>query len=167
MKKIFLVLAICASVVLVQAQSLSPQVIASAGDYFDNGTVSLSWTLGEPVVEAYTSANLILTQGFQQPELLTVGIGSVKKDDLFANLYPNPTFKTIKLDLKYSNSSTLSVQLLNTLGQIIKTENFDVVKNQINNYQLDLDGLSAGMYQIRLTDNGKLVETYKIQKLQE
>jgi len=167
MKKTFLVLAVCTSAIVAQAQSLSPQVIASAGDYFDNGTVSLSWTLGEPVIETYTSANLILTQGFQQPELLTVGIGSVKKDDLFANLYPNPTFKTIKLDLKYSNSSTLIVQLLNTLGQIIKTENFDVVKNQINNYQLDLDGLSAGMYQIRLTDNGKLVETYKIQKLQE
>jgi hypothetical protein len=167
MKKTFFVFALCASALFTQAQSLSPQVIASAGDYYDNGTISLSWTLGEPAVETYTSANLILTQGFQQPELLTVGIKNTKKENLFANLYPNPTFKTIKLDLKYSNSSTLNVQLMNTLGQIIKTENFDVVKNQLNNYQLDLDGLSAGMYQIRLTDNGKLVETYKIQKLEE
>lgn len=50
-----------------QAQSLSPQVISPSGDYFEGSNASLSWTLGELATETYTSGDVILTQGFQQP----------------------------------------------------------------------------------------------------
>lgn len=43
------------------------QVIASAGGYFENDNISLSWTVGEPVTETFAGVDLILTQGFQQP----------------------------------------------------------------------------------------------------
>ena len=49
------------------AQSLSPQVIASAGGYASSGGVSLSWTLGETFTTTLQNGNNILTQGFQQP----------------------------------------------------------------------------------------------------
>ena len=52
----------------VAAQSLSPEVIASSGDYYENANASLSWTLGEIATETYSYGNNILTQGFQQPE---------------------------------------------------------------------------------------------------
>lgn len=52
---------------LISAQSIERDVVASSGDYFDNGSVSLSWTLGEIATETYTAGNVILTQGFQQP----------------------------------------------------------------------------------------------------
>jgi len=48
---------------LAQAQ----QVIASAGGYFQSENLSLSFTLGEPVIETFQNAELTLTQGFQQP----------------------------------------------------------------------------------------------------
>jgi hypothetical protein len=51
----------------VQAQSLSPTVIATAGDYSTASGVSLSWTLGEIATETYTNGGYYLTQGFQQP----------------------------------------------------------------------------------------------------
>lgn len=54
------------------AQSVSPEVISSAGDYYENGNVSLSWTLGEIATETYTNGNVILTQGFQQPFGITI-----------------------------------------------------------------------------------------------
>jgi hypothetical protein len=40
------------------------QVIASAGNYFSNASGSISWTMGEPVIESYTASGSILTQGF-------------------------------------------------------------------------------------------------------
>jgi len=43
------------------------QVVASSGGYFEGENLTLSWTLGEPVVETFTGSNVILTQGFQQP----------------------------------------------------------------------------------------------------
>lgn len=53
--------------VMMMAQSVSPEVVSASGDYFDNGNVSLSWTLGEIATETYSNGNVILTQGFQQP----------------------------------------------------------------------------------------------------
>lgn len=56
------------------AQSLSPQVIASSGGYYSNGSGSLSWTLGETMTETFTSGSPQLTQGFQQPDAVLVNI---------------------------------------------------------------------------------------------
>ena len=66
MKKTLLAL-IFAFPVLLNAQSLSPQVIASAGTYAAAGGVSLSWTLGEAFTTTLQGGGTILTQGFQQP----------------------------------------------------------------------------------------------------
>ena len=49
------------------AQSLVPTVIASAGGYQTNVGISLSFTIGETNTQTLTSANHMLTQGFQQP----------------------------------------------------------------------------------------------------
>ncbi len=49
------------------AQILSPQVIAASGSYNAGASGSLSWTLGETMVETYSGGGYMLTQGFQQP----------------------------------------------------------------------------------------------------
>ncbi len=49
------------------AQAPLAQVVSSSGGYFTGGNASLSFTLGETTVQAYTGAGAILTQGFQQP----------------------------------------------------------------------------------------------------
>jgi hypothetical protein len=56
----------------ISAQSVSPQVVSSAGDYFEGTNASLSWTLGEIATETFNSENVILTQGFQQPFGVTI-----------------------------------------------------------------------------------------------
>ncbi len=48
-------------------QANAQQVVASSGGYFESENLSLSWTLGEPVIETFSNGDLILTQGFQQP----------------------------------------------------------------------------------------------------
>lgn len=58
--------------VFIYAQSVSPEVVTSSGDYYENANVSLSWTLGEIATETYTNGNVILTQGFQQPFGITI-----------------------------------------------------------------------------------------------
>lgn len=53
-----------------KAQSPSHQVIASAGGYQSSAIGSISFTIGETNIQTLTSANNILTQGFQQPFLI-------------------------------------------------------------------------------------------------
>ncbi|MFD0963108.1 hemagglutinin protein [Pseudofulvibacter geojedonensis] len=59
------------------SQSLERQVIGGAGATLtDNSTVILDYTVGEVVVSSITDGNTLLTQGFQQGEvLLSVNIG--------------------------------------------------------------------------------------------
>jgi len=72
MKKISTLLAGLAISLTITAQSVSPEVVASAGDYFEGINASLSWTLGEIATETYSNGNIILTQGFQQPVSVTI-----------------------------------------------------------------------------------------------
>lgn len=53
----------------VYAQSLSLEVIGSAGNFAvsANGT-TMAWTIGEVMIETYSSADNFFTQGFHQPD---------------------------------------------------------------------------------------------------
>ncbi|MBE0641146.1 MAG: hypothetical protein IH599_03870 [Bacteroidales bacterium] len=46
----------------------SHQVVSSGGGQFDNGNISMDFTLGEPVISTFNSGGYILTQGFHQPD---------------------------------------------------------------------------------------------------
>lgn len=151
--------------IIVRGQSLSPQVFASAGNYFDNGTFSLSWTLGEPIIETFTTVNIILTQGFQQPYLTPVGIGTLSREDSYVKIYPNPTYNIVRVDLRYGKSGQLELQLINGLGQLIRSDQLNVEKNQQNNYYFDISDLAAGVYHLHLFDKDGIVSTHKVQKL--
>lgn len=61
----FIAIAMACSAFSFQAQA--QQVIASSGGFFEGENISLSFTVGEPVIETFTGGNVVLTQGFQQP----------------------------------------------------------------------------------------------------
>ena len=169
MKKIFL-LVFLAGIILMANGQTRLEVIASGGGYFSNSDGSLSWTLGETIVETVNngSINIILTQGFQQPDEkvdTAIGIRSIPQNSVFANVYPNPTVGNIRIDLKYDNTARIKIELINMWGQILHSEEMDVEKAQLNNYQLDVSRLAGGMYMFRLSDEGKLLSTYKFQKV--
>jgi len=158
------------SLIAVNAQnpSLSREVIAAGGDFFVSPVGSLSWTLGETVIETFenNTINIILTQGFQQPdEFNTTGIWELPVSNIFLKLYPNPTVHVVRLDLKFDANSILKIQLVDMLGRIINSDDLDVSKGQLSSYQLDVSLLSAGMYMFRLTDKGQLLNSYKFQKV--
>ena len=56
------------------SQSVERDVIAGSGDYFEGAGISLSWTLGELATDTYSNGNTIITQGFQQPDILRIYI---------------------------------------------------------------------------------------------
>ncbi len=66
MKKL-IVICISVAFFVIAINANAQQVIASAGGYYEGDNISISWTLGEPVIETFTGADIILTQGFQQP----------------------------------------------------------------------------------------------------
>jgi hypothetical protein len=80
MKKVYFLGLYLIAPMIITAQSVSPEVVSTAGGYFENANASLSWTLGEPATETYSTGNIILTQGFQQP--ITIEIAGIDLDVL-------------------------------------------------------------------------------------
>ena len=62
---IFFFIAFCLAIVA-KGQSISSSVLSTAGDYYTANGYSLSLTIGEPVIDNYTSGNSKLNTGFQQ-----------------------------------------------------------------------------------------------------
>lgn len=70
MKTPILLFAFLAGTMFCAAQSIERDVVASSGDYFEGADISLSWTLGEVATDTYMNGNTIVTQGFQQPDII-------------------------------------------------------------------------------------------------
>lgn len=155
------------SAMLLKAQSLSPTVISSLGGFSESGDYSLSFTAGEAVTETFSANEHILTQGFQQPMLVSVSVRENEMNENFSvNAYPNPTSDKVFIDINSDMGEDLYLQLYDILGQ--KIQHPMHISMQSGNYvhELDLTGLSSGMYMVELkNESGLLKEVIRIQKI--
>lgn len=133
------------------------EVISTGGDYFDNGTISLSWTIGEPVTETISNGSNILTQGFHQTKLSVIGIYDISSDDISISVFPNPTQDYI--NLKVGNNKDLSFQLFSFNGKLIQAN-----KIFSKNTEIQMNNLSASTYFLKIINGNKLIKTYQIIK---
>jgi len=147
-----------------RAQTLSPCVVSSAGGYYTSASASLSFTVAEmTMVQTFTSTGNILTQGFQQPEDLSVGIpqSEISLNDYL--IYPNPTSGTFTLEFNSASENPVTIKLFNLVGQEILTNNFSA-SSGINKISLDISNLSQGIYMLEIntgTDNANTTPTIK------
>lgn len=98
MKNPLVVIILFTASISIQAQQL--EVAAAAGDFCENSSGSLSWTLGEVAIETLVGANLILTQGFQQSKLTVTTIDDMQLLGIELSVFPNPTNSHLFIDIK-------------------------------------------------------------------
>src|SRR6266542_2669033 len=105
----------------ISAQSFSPTVIGSAGTYASSSGGSMAWTIGEIMVETYSGTNNFFTQGFHQPDSVTI---TVVPNYSFSTIsvYPNPTSGIFFIDLPAA-SGNYSIELFDAQGKLVKKEN--------------------------------------------
>ncbi len=160
MKKLLMLLAGSAGFLLVNGQSIEPQVVASTGGYFTSATATLSATGGETVIETVTSANSIITQGFQQPD--NEGVGIVEKGaGIDVSIYPNPTFDQVSVSINNSQGN-YDVALFDITGKQLVRHTYGSNQQKLN---VDLSALAAGNYILQVTDNRHSHMSYRVQKL--
>lgn len=140
------------------AQTTTPVVVASSGDYFVGTDATLSWTLGEIMTETYDGSNNQLTQGFQQPLRVTSGLEEVSSQ-LNVNVYPNPTQANLTLEIP-DNTDEISIEIYDAAGKLVVQQIYSGVGPQTINFE----ELSNGLYIMRLKDDNNILETIKIQK---
>lgn len=159
-------LLLIAAVATVSAQSLERQVIASTGGYSEANGVSLSFTVGEPVIETAVSGSVVLTQGFQQPDDITTGINDKPSVTVNYTVFPNPTANTITIDLQSDKNVEVELALYDLGGQRISMLDRKTRVEGTAQEEMDLTNLAAAQYILVLSDvNGKPLKNFKVQKI--
>ncbi|MBK8502440.1 MAG: T9SS type A sorting domain-containing protein [Saprospiraceae bacterium] len=155
--KYFLLLTMLLIAQMSSGQNLSSSVIALAGGHTKSpGGLSLSWTVGEPVVDPIRSEKILLTQGFQQPSLkvatgfedLTFGFG--------LQVFPNPVTHVLKMQSDYPEA--IDFRLVDMTGKAIHKGSWT------SEHSLDMSHLSAGMYALYYLAGGRMVRSELISK---
>ena len=150
MKKLFTYLLSITFVTISQAQTLSPSVIASSGGFSSGGGISLSSTVGEvAVIQTLSniSANVILTQGFEQPTDIVNGLLDIEHgvDGTFT-IYPIPTHSLEWYGYEFGESGKVEVSMVNMLGQKMDYNYSESYTSGKIVHSFDCSSYAAGTY---------------------
>ena len=147
----------------VKAQNLTPTVVSSSGNSYNNGGVNMDYTLGEIVIETFlppaTPLPLvynILTQGFHQ-EILYIHTEVIELE-IVSKVYPNPTTSILIVELEQNVTADLLVYDIN--GRLVLEDKLQDEQSK----QLDFSFLKQGNYLLHINIAEKQ-SVYKIQKI--
>lgn len=143
-------------------QSLEQHLIGSAGNFSTTMSgSSLSWSLGEPVVQTTTGSTATLTQGFQQIILVNpLSHFPSPSTEVQLQVFPNPTAQY--LVIQKDNDLPMRAELINILGQ-------SIAQYQLTDQttHLEVAQLPAANYLLRVyQEDQQPIQTFKIQKIQ-
>jgi hypothetical protein len=147
--------------VLITTASMGQEVISSAGDFHSAGGHSVSWTIGEPVIDTWTAGGTVITQGFQQPILDIVSVYEHPELSFDISAFPNPTSDFLNLVVTNGDYEKLSYQLFDLTGKLLDSR--QVVSEHT---EIMFAHLPAAMYYVRVVHSNQEMKTFKIMKNQ-
>ena len=142
----------------VNAQSISSQVITSAGGDFEKGAYYLSFTTAQIASQDLNQQGILLTQGFQQGYLLRQPVANSPYTGVM-NVYPNPATDHIKLVAGFNEEGKMTIKVVDMLGRDLIS--LSIPKGESKQTQvIDVSKLRAGIYFVRaelVTDTGVIL----------
>ncbi len=135
------------------------QVVSSGGDHHEAGEISISWTLGETVIETFSTEENILTQGFHQPWLTVVAVDEILEPGYIITAFPNPAQSYVTLRVEAESFENMTFRLYDFNGRLIE-------QNPIQGYLTNISflALKPAVYFITIIKENKRLTTLKIIK---
>lgn len=144
--KIIIIISLIFTQFFTKGQSLSPFVVANGGSSGKNGNISLDWTVGEPCITTLTNGNLILTQGFHQPDFtqsqiidLNAGWSGISSYLAPVNVSASSIFSQLSDNLVIAKNFSgfyWPSQNINTLGLWYEKDAFEIKVNETSVLQV-------------------------------
>ena len=165
MKKLLLIVFSVCSASVLNAQSIERFVIGATGNYTSTATLKVSATAGEAVIRIASTANLIVTEGFQQADkMATSGIKPNKNARINFKVYPNPASDVVTVEVS-GVTTAIGICIYNAVGQRVKQLELWQVQKQ-GKIELDFSSFVAGNYLIEFNSSaGLLNRTITVQKI--
>lgn len=136
------------------------QIFSTSGKIISNGNLSLSYTIGEPLVSRSSNNEITLSNGFQHAIIAKI---TRINDNLFKDnellVYPNPSSGILNVYNK-TNNIKLDINIYTLDGQLIFTKKYEELISE----QLNLSSYSNALYILKIEDEQfHKFNTYKIQ----
>lgn len=159
MKKLVLTALIVFAGLPILAQEAIP---ASGGNASGTGG-SVSYSVGQVVYTTNTGTNGSVAQGVQQPYEISVvvEIEQAKDINLICSAYPNPATDFLTLEVEIAANEKLFFQLYDMMGKLLVSKRLIDIRTTI-----PMTNLAPATYFLKITDNQKVIKTFKIIKTQ-
>ncbi len=137
-------------------------VIGSAGKDVQTPNIQISYNIGEVAVKTVKTGSIILTQGFEQNDVNSVGISPLQ-EDLNITAYPNPSSGAVILELENARPETVDIEVYDLNGRNLMRKRV-IEKTKSVKELLNFSGYAAGQYLITVKIEGKEVQkTMKVE----
>lgn len=161
MKKILFTLISFGGVAFANAQSISPQVIASAGTHYTGSNAQLSWTIGEPVITTVSNGTNTITQGFHQTLLNVTSAEEQTVSGKNVTVFPNPTSDLLNINLT-NNLKDLQMDLFDMNGKLLQAREIGAAEG---NVQIQMTEYARANYLLRVySADGRLITLTRFRK---
>ncbi|MCB9232891.1 MAG: T9SS type A sorting domain-containing protein [Bacteroidia bacterium] len=130
------------------AQSLTPTVLASAGQANTVGNYYLEWTFGEmALIETFSAGGYHLTQGFHQPEV-RLPTSVIEDQDFLEEMvvFPNPAAEMVNVRYRLKLPGTISIRLYSLNGVSVMLESEHSYAGDTETREFNLEKIAAGLY---------------------
>ncbi len=142
------------------SQTASPELISSAGDYFNNLSYQLEWSLGECVTSTLGSGPYTIAQGFHQHSYnIETFIDNLSGSEISISVYPNPATDRVSIRLIPATPEHLKYILFDINGKILLNEEIVNVPGQLN-----FSSYNNGVYFLNIKRENRLIKSFKIIK---
>ena len=139
--------------------AFAQEVVSSAGTTQQVAGYEVSWTLGESVIQTFTSGSDILTQGFHQTKLVVTAIDEPSRLVSELKVYPNPTSDYVMIHFN-SELKDKHYSLYDITGKMIRLNSISETDTQI-----DVSTLASGTYLLQIgAEKTNQIQSFKIVK---
>ncbi len=151
----------------IQAQSIAPQSVNTAGAKMTQANGSLNFTVGELVVLTFSDSdgNTLgggFTSGSTTSAISTASILEPDPQWLHVKVYPNPTSGLLTVAVQEMKIPQLTLEVYDVNGKIVMTKKHtDATSNDIT---INTSSWVSGIYFLNLKNNNQVIGTYKIIK---
>lgn len=157
---------ICSLLLLqfIKAQEISPFILSSAGSFYKPNDISISFTIGELVIETIGTTDHTLTQGFQQGSWTISSIATNPFPVIEIKVYPNPANDFIIIEWMDEQNAEFNIELYDLMGRKVIHKTASALQTQ---FELRIDNLTQSVYILRIRDTDNMViKTFRIIKSQ-
>ncbi len=136
------------------------EVISSAGGSYSGSSITVDWTIGEPVTSTFVSEDITLTQGFHQSNLTVNAVGLLSDYGIIVKVYPNPVPDILVIETQSIKFENITLRLFDITGKMLISKPLTGNKEDFN-----MQIYKQGNYLLKIYTNNDLpVQSFKIIK---